>query len=138
MKRMGIGGVQTFDISFRRSISPNPGTSTYAKAMSRPHMPPPLRIPMMLRTAGTLACSAQGRTAERVMIHADSRAINLVDQKMVYVGISRAKVSAAVYTDDRAKLVSGIMQRAGEKQVAIGTGATTTHRLTKHTGASLG
>jgi hypothetical protein len=33
----------------------------------------------MLRTvaiAGTLACSAQGRTAERVMIHADSRAIN--------------------------------------------------------------
>jgi ATP-dependent exoDNAse (exonuclease V) alpha subunit len=40
------------------------------------------------------------------MIHADSRATNLVDQKMMYVGISRAKTSAAVYTDDRAKLVS--------------------------------
>jgi conjugative relaxase-like TrwC/TraI family protein len=66
------------------------------------------------------AHAAQGRSAERVMIHADSRASNLVDQKMIYVGISRAKVSAAVYTDDRTKLVSGIMERAGEKQVALG------------------
>jgi len=65
------------------------------------------------------AHAAQGRTAERVMIHADSRAVNLVDQKMMYVGISRAKVSAAVYTDDRTKLVSGIKERAGERQVAI-------------------
>jgi ATP-dependent exoDNAse (exonuclease V) alpha subunit len=66
------------------------------------------------------AHAAQGRTAERVMIHADSRASNLVDQKMMYVGISRAMVSAAVYTDDRAKLVSGVMERAGEKQIAMG------------------
>jgi conjugative relaxase-like TrwC/TraI family protein len=65
------------------------------------------------------AHAAQGRTAERVLIHADSRSINLVDQKMMYVGISRAKTSAAVYTDDRAKLVSGIMERAGEKQMAL-------------------
>jgi hypothetical protein len=35
----------------------------------------------MLRTAGTLARFAQGRTAERVMIHADSRATNLARQK---------------------------------------------------------
>ena len=69
------------------------------------------------------AHAAQGRTAERVMIHADSRASNLVDQKMMYVGISRAKASAAVYTDDRAKLVSGIMDRAGEKQTALASAA---------------
>ncbi len=56
------------------------------------------------------------------MIHADSRATNLVDQKMMYVAISRAKVSAAVYTADRARLVSGIKERAGEKQMAL-TGA---------------
>lgn len=65
------------------------------------------------------AHAAQGRTAERVMIHADSRAVNLVDRKMMYVGISRAKVSAAIYTDDRAKLVAGISQRAGLTQTAI-------------------
>jgi conjugative relaxase-like TrwC/TraI family protein len=65
------------------------------------------------------AHAAQGRTGERVMIHVDSRATNLVDQKMMYVGISRAKVSAAVYTDDRAKLVSAINERAGLAQTAI-------------------
>ena len=89
------------------------------------------------------AHAAQGRTAERVMIHADSRATNLVDQKMMYVGISRAKVSALVYTDDRAKLVSGIMERAGEKQVALGnrmsaTVAAVTRSASKSVGAGLG
>jgi conjugative relaxase-like TrwC/TraI family protein len=88
------------------------------------------------------AHAAQGRTAERVMIHADSRATNLVDQKMMYVGISRARVSAAVYTDDRAKLVSGIMERAGEKQVALGnrmsaTVAAVTRSASKSVGAGL-
>jgi ATP-dependent exoDNAse (exonuclease V) alpha subunit len=65
------------------------------------------------------AHAAQGRTAERVMVHADSRATNLVDQKMMYVAVSRAKASAAVYTDDRGKLVSALHERAGERQVAI-------------------
>lgn len=57
----------------------------------------------------------QGHTAERVLIHADSRATNLVDQKMLYVAVSRAKASAAVYTDDCAKLASVIRERAGER-----------------------
>jgi ATP-dependent exoDNAse (exonuclease V) alpha subunit len=37
------------------------------------------------------AHAAQGQTAERVLIHADSRSANLVDQKMLYVALSRAK-----------------------------------------------
>jgi conjugative relaxase-like TrwC/TraI family protein len=69
------------------------------------------------------AHAAQGHTAERVMIHADSRATNLVDQKMMYVAVSRAKMSAAVYTDDRAKLVAGINERAGLGQTAISEAA---------------
>lgn len=53
------------------------------------------------------------------MIHADSKATNLVDQKSFYVGISRAKESVAIYTNDRAKLVSAIGERAGQVQTAI-------------------
>jgi ATP-dependent exoDNAse (exonuclease V) alpha subunit len=64
------------------------------------------------------AYAAQGRTAERVMINADSRSTNLVDQKMMYVAVSRAKVSAAVYTDDRSNLVSALNERAGLAQTA--------------------
>ena len=65
------------------------------------------------------AHAAQGRTAERVMVHADSRATNLVDQKMIYVAVSRAKASAIIYTDDRGKLISALRERAGERQIAL-------------------
>ena len=66
------------------------------------------------------AHAAQGRTGDRVMIHADSRATNLVDQKMIYVAISRAKVSASLYTDDRSRLIAAVKERAGEQQSALG------------------
>jgi ATP-dependent exoDNAse (exonuclease V) alpha subunit len=69
------------------------------------------------------AFAAQGRTADHVMIHADSKATNLVDQKSFYVGISRAKESATIFTNDRAKLVSAISERAGQVQTAIAQAA---------------
>ena len=65
------------------------------------------------------AFAAQGRTADHVMIHADSAAATLVDQKSFYVGISRAKESATIFTNDRGKLVSAINERAGQVQTAI-------------------
>ena len=69
------------------------------------------------------AFAAQGRTADHVIVHADSRATNLVDQKSFYVGISRAKQSATIFTNDRAKLVSAISERAGTVQTAIAQAA---------------
>lgn len=65
------------------------------------------------------AHAAQGQTAERVLIHADSRSTNLVDQKMLYVALSRARGEAVVVTDDRDRLVRAITERAGEKQTAM-------------------
>jgi conjugative relaxase-like TrwC/TraI family protein len=84
------------------------------------------------------AYAAQGRTAERVMIHADSRATNLVDQKLMYVGISRAKVSAAIYTDDRARLVAAISERAGLTQTSLGNAQIEKVALQKTSSAVLG
>ena len=65
------------------------------------------------------AFAAQGRTADHVIIHADSSATNLVDQKSFYVGISRAKESSTIFTSDRTKLVAAISERAGQVQTAI-------------------
>ena len=67
------------------------------------------------------AFAAQGRTADHVIIHADSRATNLVDQKSFYVSVSRARESVAIYTNDRANLVSAISERAGLAQTALAT-----------------
>jgi conjugative relaxase-like TrwC/TraI family protein len=83
------------------------------------------------------AHAAQGQTAERVLIHADSRSANLVDQKMLYVALSRAKSEAIVVTDDKARLIHAIHERAGEKQTAMEASAPEAAK-TKHLGAGLG
>lgn len=83
------------------------------------------------------AHAAQGQTAERVLIHADSRSANLVDQKMLYVALSRAKTEAIVVTDDKARLIRAIHERAGEKQTAMEVSAPEAAK-TKSLGAGLG
>jgi ATP-dependent exoDNAse (exonuclease V) alpha subunit len=72
------------------------------------------------------------------MIQADSRATNLVDQKIIYVAISRAKTSTAICTDDRASLVTAINERAGLTQTAIGDARLTSAKASKGLGAGLG
>lgn len=84
------------------------------------------------------AFAAQGRTADHVMIHADSKATNLVDQKSFYVGISRAKESATIFTNDRGKLISAINERAGRMQTAIAQAAMPAPVAGKAMGAGLG
>ena len=84
------------------------------------------------------AFAAQGRTADHVMIHADSKATNLIDQKSFYVGISRAKESAIIFTNDRAKLVSAINERAGQVQTAIAQAAMPMPAADKAMGAGMG
>ncbi|QUL37604.1 MobF family relaxase [Erythrobacter sp. JK5] len=81
--------------------------------------------------------AAQGQTAERVLIHADSRSTNLVDQKMLYVALSRAKAEAVVVTDDKDRLVRAIYERAGEKQTAMAA-STPEVSKSKAMGAGLG
>lgn len=67
------------------------------------------------------AFAAQGRTAEKVFVNADSAAIHLVDQKSFYVGLSRAKLATHLYTNGREDLVAALSDRAGLRQVALKT-----------------
>ncbi|WP_298284339.1 MobF family relaxase [Acidocella sp.] len=82
------------------------------------------------------AFAAQGRTAERTFIHADSTATHLIDQKSFYVALSRAKETTVVYTNDRTKLVAAIAERTGEKQTALMREANT--NMVNSTAASIG
>ncbi|MBC2660645.1 relaxase domain-containing protein [Novosphingobium flavum] len=84
------------------------------------------------------AFAAQGRTTDHVIIHADSKATNLIDQKSFYVGISRARDSVAIYTNDRGKLVSAINERAGQVQTAIALADMPTPTAGKALAAGLG
>jgi len=83
------------------------------------------------------AFAAQGRTADHVIIHADSSATHLIDQKSFYVSVSRGKESVAVYTNDRAKLISAISERAGQVQTAMGQASMPVPTASKVMGAGL-
>lgn len=63
--------------------------------------------------------SAQGATAQRVMAHLESHRANTVDAKSVYVALSRAKVKAIVYTENKESLSQAVAGRSGEKQIAM-------------------
>ena len=82
--------------------------------------------------------AAQGRTVDHVIIHADSKAANLVDQKSFYVGISRARESATIFTNDHGKLVAAINERAGQMQTAIAQTAASGLAAGNAKGAGLG
>lgn len=63
--------------------------------------------------------AAQGRTADRVMVNAESFRTNLLNEKSFYVAISRARSDICIYTDDRKELIRGIEERTGEKATAL-------------------
>jgi ATP-dependent exoDNAse (exonuclease V) alpha subunit len=63
--------------------------------------------------------SAQGATVDRVIVDIDTRlSPELINRKQLYVSISRARKSLAIYTDDRAQLPRAA-SRSREKSTAI-------------------
>lgn len=69
------------------------------------------------------AYAAQGRTSDRVIVHAEARRVNLINEKAFYVAISRAREEGVVVTDDLRKLSRALSARAGEKETALESGA---------------
>ena len=63
--------------------------------------------------------SSQGATCDRVMAHLESFRANTVDAASAYVAISRARTSAAVYTDSRAGLTDALGLRDGAQVGAM-------------------
>ena len=54
--------------------------------------------------------SSQGQTADRVLVHVDTDRLGetLVNQRLAYVAISRARYDAQIYTNDRAQLAEAL------------------------------
>lgn len=65
--------------------------------------------------------AAQGQTADRVMVNAESFRANLLNERSFYVAISRAREDIRVYTDNTKELTRGIEERTGEKTTALST-----------------
>jgi conjugative relaxase-like TrwC/TraI family protein len=63
--------------------------------------------------------SSQGKTMDRVLVNAETTETNLlVNQRMAYVAISRARLDARIYTDSAADLGSALARRR-DKTMAV-------------------
>lgn len=67
----------------------------------------------------TTVYSGQGATYDEGIVHAESWRRNLINQKSMYVALSRAKFQSHVYTDNVEDLAKGIAKRPGEKTSAL-------------------
>ncbi|HET9181211.1 MAG TPA: ATP-binding domain-containing protein, partial [Candidatus Angelobacter sp.] len=64
--------------------------------------------------------SSQGQTADRVLIHVDTeKSEKLVNSRMAYVSISRARHDVEIYTDNRLEL-GRRLERDSSQRTAIG------------------
>ncbi|RMF45511.1 MAG: hypothetical protein D6751_07260, partial [Deltaproteobacteria bacterium] len=65
------------------------------------------------------AHAAQGATADRALVHAESHRLNLTNQRAEYVSISRARQEVTIYTDSKAGLTDALSRQTGEKSAAL-------------------
>lgn len=64
------------------------------------------------------ANQAQGRTVDVAIAYMRSTQRRLADQQRAYVALSRARETAIVHTDDKAKLAKQIERHSGQKETA--------------------
>jgi hypothetical protein len=79
----------------------------------------PERFPHLDHGYAVTSYSSQGKTMDRVLVNAETTETDLLlNQRMAYVAVSRARLDARIYTDSAADL-SGALARRGDKTMAL-------------------
>lgn len=95
------------------------GKLTVALAGKRVVTFDPERFPHLDHGYAVTSYSAQGKTMARVIVNAETTETDLLlNQRMAYVAVSRAKFDARVYTDSAADL-GGALNRPKNKEMAL-------------------
>ena len=79
----------------------------------------PERFPHLDHGYAVTSYSSQGKTMDRVLVNAETTETDLlVNQRMAYVAVSRARLDARIYTDSAADL-GGALSRRRDKTMAL-------------------
>lgn len=79
----------------------------------------PERFPHLDHGYAVTSYSSQGKTMDRVLVNAETTETDLlVNQRMAYVAVSRARLDARIYTDSAADLGSALARRK-DKSMAL-------------------
>ena len=95
----------------------------------------PERFPHLDHGYAVTSYSSQGKTMDRVLVNAETTETDLlVNQRMAYVAISRARFDARIYTDSAADL-GGALARRRDKTMALEALKQVRSGATNHNGA---
>jgi conjugative relaxase-like TrwC/TraI family protein len=79
----------------------------------------PERFPHLDHGYAVTSYSSQGKTMDRVLVNAETTETDLlVNQRMAYVAVSRARLDARIYTDSAADLATSLARRR-DKTMAL-------------------
>jgi conjugative relaxase-like TrwC/TraI family protein len=67
--------------------------------------------------------SSQGQTADRVLVHVDTEAAGekLINRRLAYVAVSRARYDAQIYTNDKSQLAAGLSRDVSHRSAIEAT-----------------
>jgi conjugative relaxase-like TrwC/TraI family protein len=96
-----------------------PGQFTVLLGADRAISFDPERFPHVDHGYAVTSYSSQGKTMDRVLVNAETTESDLlVNQRMAYVAVSRARLDARIYTDSAADL-GGALARRRDKTMAL-------------------
>ena len=106
-----LGTIQQIDKDGNLKLKMDSGREVAFNARQHPHLDYGYAV---------TSHSSQGQTADRVLVHVDSEAAHsqLLNSRMAYVSVSRARFDAQVYTND-AKTLGQILSRNVSHESAI-------------------
>jgi conjugative relaxase-like TrwC/TraI family protein len=92
-----LGTIEKIEKSGRVKIQLDSGRSVEFNLKNHPHLDYGYAV---------TSYSSQGQTADRVLIHVDGQQAhpNLINSRMAYVSVSRARYDAQIYTNDKTNL----------------------------------
>jgi len=109
-----LGTVEKIERSGEMRVRMDSGRTVDFNVKQHPHLD---------RGYAVTSHSSQGQTSNRVLLHADaSKSEKLVNRRMGYVAVSRARNDVQVFTNDKAQLGPQLSREAG-RSTAIGQGA---------------
>jgi hypothetical protein len=109
-----LGTLERIDADERLQIRLDSGRTTRFRLGEHPHLDYGYAVTRY---------SSQGRTADRVLIHIDTTHAGeaLVNRRLAYVAVSRARHDVHIYTNDKAQLMAGLQRDVSQRSAVEAT-----------------
>jgi conjugative relaxase-like TrwC/TraI family protein len=116
-----LGTLERIDVDGHLQIRLDSGRTTRFRLGEHPHVDYGYAV---------TSYSSQGQTADRVLIHIDTTHAGetLVNRRLAYVAVSRARYDVQIYTNDKAQLMTGLQRDVSQRSAIEASQQVSTQR----------